>query len=453
MKLDERHYEQQAVTALLEELKRSKRVIAVGPTGCGKTVIASMLVKASRYRSVLFVAHRYELIDQAYRTLTGLGIDAGICMAQEESVRGDERVNRNARVQVASVQTLTRRRGPLSADLIIFDEAHHATAGSYQKVVDRYPGAHVLGLTATLCRMDGKGMGDFFRELYIIARPSELYEQKYLARPRTFTAPIEVLEKLSQRIEKADVALGDYTPSALAEIVNSQFLIGKVVSEAIRIAPDVPKLVFAGSVQHSQQLVAAFNARGVRAAHIDGTTDPRERERILDDLRDGRIEAVSNFMVLGEGFDLPKLGAVILARPTRSLTLFLQMTGRVMRFYKGRVPIVIDHGNNTLFHQVFPGDDVDWTLERGRVRVGGGQPVVKACPSCGQAIPAACATCPECGSEQEMTAAPERVEVEAKLEEVRSLPHLEIRGRVERLANRKGAPAEWVDRVLAELTA
>jgi DNA repair protein RadD len=453
MKLERRAYETRAVENIIAALIKNSRVLAVGPTGCGKTVIASMVIKRMRSSRVLFVAHKYELIDQARERLAAHGITAGVIMAQDERLHGNERTDHDARVQVASVQTVSRRGGPDRVDLIVFDEAHRAMAASYQQVASAYPNARVLGLTATPCRMDGKGLGDFFQEMVSIAKPSELYEAGYLARPRVFVAPAEVVVELTKRTKGEVMSDGDYSGKALARIVDSGTLVGKVVSEAIRLAPNVPKVVFAGSVKHSQALAAKFKRRGIKADHLDGDTEPAERERILSDLRSGNIEVVCNVDVLTEGWDLPSLGAVILARPTRSITKLLQMTGRVQRPHKGRQPVVIDHGNCCIALGVDPREDIPWSLDGAESSDRPGDEVVKSCADCLAVIPGGCTECPSCGSDQPKTRRQERDEMDAKLVELEASRLAEMRARVERVAQAKNAPIGWVDKVIAEMRA
>jgi len=445
-----RPYEVAAVSALQPLIERERRVIAVGPTGCGKTVIASMLIDAWADKRVLFVVHRYELADQAYKSLRAIGVDVGMVMAQDERIHGVERVHPGRRVQVASVQTAARRDICAKFDLIVFDEAHRALAGSYQRVVHTWPDALVLGLTATPERTDGKGLGDFFRAMLVIATSSELQRDGYLADPRWFGARPDVVDKLAERLKGARVTNGDYAPSDLARAVDNTFLVGRVVDESLRIAPGVRKAVFAGSVAHSRKLASEFVRRGVLAVHLDGDTSPAEREAVLIGLRIGDVEVVCNYDVLSEGWDLPALGAVVLARPFRSRTKYLQVVGRGMRARRGPRPIVIDHGNNAPRFGLWPGDDVDWSLERTSPRTGVAPWVM--CESCLAKIPASSMTCPECGAECRETAARlEREEEAAQLEEATRAQYLALRSRVERVAVDKGAPVGWVDKVMREV--
>jgi DNA repair protein RadD len=453
MAFEKRAYETRAARDIPELLAQHGRVLAVGPTGCGKTVIAAMIIKRWSGR-VLFLAHKYELIDQAYRRLADAGVAAGVVMAHDESLNGDERVNHSARVQIASVQTASSRGLTGDFDLIVFDEAHRAVASSYQNVAKKYPRARVLGLTATPCRQDGLGLGAFFNHLYEIAKPSELYASGFLAKPRTFAAPPETVQRLVQELKKVASYNGDYNQQRLAAVVDNQLLVGNIVSESIRLAPGVPKVVFAAGVEHSKKIAARFRRRGIASAHLDGGTPPDERAEIIERLRRRDVEVVCNVDVLSEGWDLPALGAVIIARPTKSLARFLQMCGRVQRKYGNRIPLILDHGNNVLRHQVLPTDDVNWSLDEDTKQGNKGQAIYKTCHACFTFMRSSADSCPSCGAEREIDQRDRELqEREARLEEVLATKRAAIRSRVETLALAKSAPSGWVDRVLAELAA
>lgn len=456
MKRDRRHYQDVAVTAIETALKKYQRVLAVGPTGCGKTVIAARVIERAKGQ-VLFVAHAHEIIDQTHRRLADGRVVAGVMMAQEERLNGTDRVDPDARVQVASVQTLVRRGVPDGVKLIVFDEAHRTMADSYQRIAESAPRAKVLGLTATPVRMDGKPLSDFFETLVEIAQPSELYAGGYLARPKTYAAPANMRGTLMRRLSGIPTSHGDYQSKALGIAVSTKVLVGNVVDEKIRLAPGVTCVVFACTVAHSRRLVKEFVRRGIKAAHLDADTPPNLRESIIDDLRHRRIEVVCNVNVLTEGWDLPSLGCICIARPTKSLTRFLQMTGRVQRPYGNQVPKILDHGNNSLRLQVLPDFDVPWpSLWDGSARPKdpGAAPVVKACPECQAVIAGGFMECPECGAEQPIDRErKEKEEREARLEELKQKEIDELRARVEMFANsRTTGDRRWVEKAVEALS-
>jgi len=450
--IEDRSYQQRAIEALQQILPSRRRVLAVSPTGSGKTLNVALLLKREpRWQRVLFVAHRYELIDQTFRTLQEVGIDAGVIMASDEQLHGRARVRPDARVQVASVQTIARRGVP-SADLIVIDEAHRTMADTYQRIVSERPDCEVLGITATPYRLDGRGLGDFYTELYVIAEPSELHQEGYLAKPRVYSAPPAAVSKISAGLKNADVANKDYTVASTTRAVDTSFLVGQVVAEAKRLAPKVPKIVFACSVQHSKHLTRKFARAGIKAVHIDADTDAADREETLTALRRGRIEVICNVDILSEGWDMPALGAVIIARPTRSLSRFLQMAGRCTRPYRGRTPLIIDHGANVQRLDTLPGADIKWSLLGSQPRSRDAEPALKVCPGCYACIAAACTECPLCGADTPIERTPRelREETRQRLVEYNEQLMEQLRAVAVKIATRHGAPekAEEIVRML-----
>lgn len=454
MKLEKRPYEANAVRNLRIELPAYKRVLAVAPTGAGKTVIATLLLGVEkRWRRVLWLAHRSELIGQARESLMSLGVPCGVRCTSYEALHPDH-VDRDARVQIGSVQTVVRRE-VFDVDLIVIDEAHRAMADSYQKIARLRPRAEVLGLTATPRRMDGRELGDFFRSLLVVAKSSELYAGGYLAEPVTYAADPATRDLLDQRLRSVKTADGDFQVGDLGRAVGATTLVGNVVSETLRLAPRVRKVVFAATVDHSKMIAARFAEVGVRAAHLDGDTRADDRARILADLASGEIEVVCNMEILTEGWDLPALGAVVVARPTRSLVRFMQMVGRVQRPGGTDRKLILDHGGNAERLQHFPGEDVDWLLSRGSRPSKDPMPRVRVCGACQAILKEADAVCPQCGVVQPKNA---RRLVEEREAELVRLDRARIealraaaRERAERVARSVGAPEGWVDKVVASL--
>lgn len=449
-----RPYQERAISEIYEQLVADRRVLVVAPTGSGKTVIAAALIQRTpRWSHVLWLAHRTELIGQAREHLIHLGLRCGVRCAKYVEHHPDH-VDAEARYQIGSVQTI-HRRGSLSAtpDLIVFDEAHHSMADSYQDIAKLAPDALMLGLTATPCRMDGRGLGNFYHSMRVVVTSSELYAEGHLRAPLTY---VEDEDQVVENLKGAKISAGDFTRASMSRAVDRVDLIGNVVRQALRLAPNVPKVVFAATVPHSRRIAERFRDEGVAAEHLDALSPAVERARVIDALGAGKIEVVTNVDLFCEGWDLPGLGAVSLARPTRSFARLVQMIGRVQRPEGPTVKIVLDHGANCTRLQHFPGEDIAWALEQGapsrpdaKVEVW-----VKACVACHLIIEWSCGACPQCGAEQPVTRAPREIlrEREAdliQLEHERLEKKREaLRARARKVARTRGLDAAWVERVV-----
>jgi DNA repair protein RadD len=333
------------------------RILLVAPTGAGKTIIASSTIEAAQHKGerVLVLAHTREIIKQTSEKLFDNGIEHGIIQAGFMT-RPDEPA------QIASIQTLwTRamRTGRMElppADLLIIDEAHHCPANTYRKIIDAYPQATLIGLTATPCRGDGRGLGAIFDIIIECPQVAELIEQKYLVRTRVF-APVD------PDLKGVQTRIGDYVEAQLAERMDRDNLIGDIVSHWHKYGERRKTVCFAVNVAHSLHIRDEFIKSGVRAAHADGTMPKTERDAVLARLASGDISIVTNCMVLTEGWDMPEVSCCILARPTRKMGLYRQMVGRVLRPATGKAnAIVLDH-SGAVFRHGFVEDRVEWTLD------------------------------------------------------------------------------------------
>jgi len=371
----------------------ARRILLVLATGGGKTSVAASIIthEVRQGRRVLVVAHRRELIGQAYRRLLdfGLAVDAvGVIMAN------DSRRRPAAPVQVASVDTLRARAKP-QADIVFVDEAHRALARTYVELGRAYAGAVHIGLTATPFRADGKGLGDAYDELIVVASPRQLISEGHLVEPRVFTVPAIKRPDLSRvRVER-----GDYSADALAEAVDRQALVGNIVEHWLTHARGVRTVVFAVSVAHSKHIVERFLAAGVAAEHLDGETPAPERDAILARVERGETLVVSNVNCLAEGWDQPAVKCAILARPTKSTGLYLQQAGRILRPWNNQPAIILDHGGCAVEHGL-PQDDREFSLEgtvaRGRRTQ---EPKARECPACLAVLGLTARVCPACGHE------------------------------------------------------
>lgn len=382
-----RPYQKLAVEMAWEALKAGERPVVVIPTGGGKTHVGCEIVRRviENGRRVLWLAHRKELIDQAAARIRRFGIEPGVIMA--DCVEDRER-----RVQVASVQTLVRRNA-WPADLVIVDEAHHITSKTYERILDAMPGVPLVGLTATPRRLDGKGLKRFFDRIVAPVSVSDL-----LAMAPPMLCMPDMWAPTQPDLSAAKLARGDFQAEDINRVMRQRHIVGDIVRHYRKVADGCTGIVFACGVEHSREIVAEFVADGITAEHLDGDTPKEERERILCELRDGTVQIVSNVMVLTEGWDLPDLEVVIIARPTASETLHQQMVGRVMRpKAPDRRCILIDHTGNLGRHGS-PDTPQDHDLEdRPAAKVGlGSSSKVRVCPRCWAALPTATRRC-RCG--------------------------------------------------------
>jgi len=386
-----RPYQQKAddrARALLGSGHRS--VLFSAPTGSGKTVLAcAIIAKATAKGSrTLFVAHRSELITQCAGKLDESSIPHGIIKAGFEP-------NPNALVQIASVQTYARRIDKLEHGyrLIIVDEAHHARSDTYAKLLTVNPNAILLGLTATPYRLDSKGLGgDLFQCMIEVETVQGLTDTGFLVPSRVF---------VGSKVDLAGVKTigGDWSLDDLEERMNTPKITGDIVKEWTRLAWGRPTICFATRIEHSKMLVAAFQAVGVKAEHLDGKTPAAERDAVNARFRSGTTTLVSNCGVWTEGADFPMCSCIIFARPTQSRCLFKQMGGRGLRISPEshkRDCLLLDHANITGTHG-FLTDPDDVTLTEG-LKAADTRERWK-CNKCGALLRSKPKVCPACGAE------------------------------------------------------
>jgi DNA repair protein RadD len=320
-----RPYERRAVAAIQAALPQYGRVVAVGPTGCGKTVIAAALLNLMSGSRVLWLAHRIELIGQALEHL----VAAGVPISDIGVATGEMKRNVSARLLVGSIDTM-RGMDVENKDLIVVDEAHRTMAASYMRVLAKNPAAWVLGLTATPWRLDGKPLGDVFKSMVLIGEAAELVADGFLAGPIVYGISRDRAAEVIRGVQGS----GDYSPLS-AERAAMRLLVGDVVKECARLAPLERTIVFATTRRHGRELHRNFLDAGRSFRYLDAETPATVRKNMIEDLSIGEIEGIVNVDVLSEGFDCPPVKCIALARPTRSLTRFLQQCGRASRPPRG----------------------------------------------------------------------------------------------------------------------
>ncbi|MCY7284266.1 MAG: DEAD/DEAH box helicase, partial [Cyanobacteria bacterium CAN_BIN43] len=278
----------------------NRRVLAQSPTGSGKTVCFSAIAAefTAKGEGVLVLAHREELILQAAEKLTSVTAQpVGI-------IKAGYRPDPTHQIQVASVQSLIRRRDRPSAGLVIIDEAHHSPANSYQEILSCYPEAYILGVTATPARSDGQGFKKQYDALVLGWSVRRLIDAGFLCSFRLFAA--------KKCIKAADVKLtaGDYNQRELAELVNTTLTLGDVVGTWKKHALGRKTVVFCVDVSHSEAVAEGYQQAGFAAEHLDGESSTSERSEALERFRTGETQILVNCALFTEGLDIPDIECV-----------------------------------------------------------------------------------------------------------------------------------------------
>ena len=401
-------HQEDAIKAVAESWREHRRVFWVGPTGCGKTAMEVRIAEnaTSEGKRTLILTHRQEILNHFVRSLAHDGLDlsrVGIIWRQ------DARENREAPVQVASVQTIVRRERP-EADIVLIDEAHHAVAASYQTILADYPNALVAGFSAVGCRLDGKPLGagakGYFDTMIVGPTAEALIRDGYIARPRVFSAAHG-----SQTIDVRGLSVtksGDFSPVELARRADKTEIVGDIAEHWTRLAQGRRTIVFAAGLTHAGRLTDIFATLvgRERVALLTADTPAVERDSIRERLTTGALLVVVNYDIVAEGFDCPAVSCVVMARPTASLTVYLQQAGRGMRPFRERspegvmldiAPMVIDHASNWRRFGL-PEKTQKWSLNgnisrRQRER----EAEAKECPNCAHVVSASATRCGECG--------------------------------------------------------
>ena len=340
-----RDYQRECLAAIRSRyLEGVRRQLICLPTGTGKTVIFSQFPDFFRMKNrMLVLAHREELLDQARHKL--LQVNPGLRVDVEQANRT---AASDSQVVAASVATLGRtgskRLSQLVPDqfhLIVVDEAHHAAADSYRRVLEHFGVFHaetrklVVGFTATPKRGDGQGLDQVFQEITFARELPEMIESGYLSPVAAWRVETDVdLSGVRSR-------MGDFVTGQLSQAVNIQErnrLVVKIYQERLQ---GRKTLCFCVDVAHAEELAAEFRSAGIAAGCVTGELGSEERSGILGAFRSGQIQVLTNCMVLTEGYDEPSVEGIILARPTKSAALYMQMIGRGTRLYPGKRNVTV----------------------------------------------------------------------------------------------------------------
>lgn len=397
------------------------------PTGGGKTVVCSKIVAdtAAKGNKVMILVYRQEILEQFFKTLNYFGITPGLIAPGHPTPFGSQ-------VILGMVQTFARRMNPivtkqLGVKLTVFDETHR---GEFEKVGKILPG-YILGLSATPKSSGKIPLKDYFDELISPVSMTELLEGGYLVRAKTFS----IDHDFSQLKRNAK----DYTEQSLAQEFSKPILFEGAVNNYLRLASGKKTICYNVNVELSQQITEEFNHRGVKAVHVDGTTDKGDRKRIFKAFANDHYDVLCNVGIATTGYDEPRVECIIENRATTQLTLHHQMIGRGARSYSHgdytkKEFTIIDMGRNFVRHGLF-GEEVNWKAIfkdplKSQNKEGKREKDLRECKECGAVIKAKASACPYCDAEYTVQEKFEHFMENASLEEIKQYrfknlpPHL-----------------------------
>lgn len=394
-----RDYQLETISKIYKSFDQGHRSIIVQqPPRTGKTVIMAEIARRATDKDnrILFVVHRKEIVDQVIRTFKQQGVDMSLA-------------------KIGMVQTITRRVDKLKEPSIIFvDEAHHVLAKSYRRILDKFPNALKLLFTATPYRLNGEGFESVADDLILGNSIKQLIKDGFLA-PVDYYAPVQ-LDPSQLKVKRN----GEFDEKSIEEAFKPK-VYGNAVNTFKKLGGNKQAIAYTYNVASAERLASELNGNGITARAVSGKTPKDERDSIINDYRNGKIQVVTNAELFTEGLDLPNVDVVIMLRPTQSLSLYLQFAMRCMNPRKGKTAIIIDHvGNVNRFG--LPTEPHNWTLE-GTKKGTKNSPSeavkpVTVCPKCFSTFYRKGDTCPFCGAELTKEKVLDVVE-DAKLEKVK----------------------------------
>lgn len=348
----------------------------VAPCGAGKSIIIADIARQTTDKGnrVMFLVHRRELIDQIRGTFDFAGVD-------------------NSLVEFGMVQTIVRKLDKLNRpQLIITDENHHGMAASYRKIYEYFEDVPKLGFTATPIRLNGSGLGDINDILIEEVDARWLIENGYLSPYKYFAPKLIDTEQLKLNSMK------EFSSTSIEKAMSDKKIYGDAIKHYEQLANGEQAIAYCHSIAASQHLADKFIQQGIKAAHIDGTTNKADRDEIIQKFRDREIKILCNVDLIGEGFDVPDCSTVIMLRPTESLSLYIQQSMRGMRYRQGKTSTIIDHVDNVRRHGL-PDMEREWDLKGKKKSSKENTVIVRECVNCFAVYPGQQIICPICGHE------------------------------------------------------
>jgi superfamily II DNA or RNA helicase len=408
-----RPYQERLIDETREKLRRHQRVLMQAPTGAGKTAITVYMMgrAAEAGKRSVFCVHQNELLSQTSKALWQQKLEHGMIAAGKRLSK--------LPAQVASVQTWVRRTDQYpEPDLIIIDECHRSASTTYQKILEAYPNAKVIGLTATPQRTDGKGLDGTYSA--IVQGPSirQLIDAGYLSDYEIFAPPSTV------DLSAVKTRMGDYDKRELEQTMDKPTITGDAVATYKKHAYGKRCVVMCVSIRHAEHVMESYRAAGVPAEMIEGSMTNPEREAVLNRFRRGETLVITNVQLLIEGVDIPSIEVVQWLRPTQSLIIWMQGNGRGLRpsDSKDRLLILDQVGNWARPGFGLPDEDREWSLEgrkkRKRKTDDEADVNVQQCKHCFHIFRPGPSVCPSCGKPVEVRKKAEIQVVDGELERI-----------------------------------
>ena len=383
-----RPYQQDLYIKTTAEFRKGKRrVLVVSPCGSGKTVLMAQMAANAQAngKTVWVILPRQEIMEQTLETFENCGIPLKT-------------------IYVGMAITTANRIDELpTPDLIIFDECHISVASTYWKIVNAAPQAYIVGLTASPCRTDNKPLGSLYETLVEGVTVKWLIENKFLAPYEYYSVTVADLTATSDCNDAAAILM-------------KPTVYGKVIENWENIACGVPTVCYCASVKHSADTAESFRAAGINAVHFDGSTPYAERKDIIERFRAGEIQVLCNCDLISMGFDMPDIGCVLMLRPTQSASLYIQQSGRALRYKPGKTAIIIDAVANFMRFQL-PDEPYEWSLDipikQRRETDDAGNFYIRTCPKCFKVFQTA-PVCPYCSEPYPLH--PKEIETQRSIE-------------------------------------
>jgi superfamily II DNA or RNA helicase len=386
MTLTARPYQLKAESDIRDAYAAGHRsVMLTSPVASGKTVIFSRITAGAcaKGKRVLILAHRKELVFQVSDKLKVMGVPHGTILGGQPGIPRKQAI-------AGSVQTVLKRLRHLQPpDLIIADEAHRAVEDSaFGKIIEHFPSARVLGVSASPQRTDRRPLSGIFDTLVHGPSVAELVALGYLPPPEVY-APVR------PDLSGVHVRRGDFVTSESEAAMNKPVITGCAVEHYKRLAYGKRAIVFCVSVRHAERVAEEFTAAGFQAAHVDGTMSDWTRRQRLKDFEAGTVPILTSVDLANEGLDIPGIEAAILLRPTQSVIVHVQQMGRAMRAAPGKDRAIIIDAAGNVFRHGLPDEAREWSLDGEERAAKESVPRVLTCQRCFAAY--ACAPCPRCG--------------------------------------------------------